>query len=339
MATTSLPAAPIRGARDDVRSRTLQSGERRALPVQRIGLAGRSGDCAARNELVVQFMPFARRIAREYSTPRHREDVEQVAYLALVKAMDRFDPAHGNSFVTYAAPTIAGEIKNYFRDHSWDVHVPRRLQDRALQARRVCNELTGELGRPPGVDEIAARLDADAKSVSEALRAAEARDTKSLDRTVDRGDSEGSAIADVATRGIEDQGFARVVDRAALRDALGRLSEQERQVLGLRFLYELSQSEIAARIGVSQMQVSRLLRRATERIGGSAAGPSTQSATARLTDHSLDSVVWRATPRGTAGSAVRSSHQHPEASRGRPLPSPAPDGSGRERLEGRWHAR
>jgi RNA polymerase sigma-B factor len=233
----------------------------------RIARVRASGDRAARNELVLQFMPLARRIARAYSTPRHREDVEQVAYLALVKAIDRFDPAHGNSFATFAAPTIAGEINNYFRDHSWDLHVPRRLQDRALRARRVRNELTGELGRPPRVDEIAARLDADSNSVLEALTAADARDARSLDRTEDRGDSAGLAVADLMTRGREDRGFARVIDRAALRDTLRQLSDQQRQALGLRFLYELSQSEIAARMDVSQMQVSRLLRRATEEIG------------------------------------------------------------------------
>ncbi len=209
-------------------------------------------------------MPLARRIAREYYTPHHREDVEQVAYLALVKAIDRFDPSRGSSFVTYAAPTIAGEIKHYFRDHSWDLHVPRRLQDHALRARRIRGELVAELGRAPRVEEIAARLDADPKSVGEALRAADARDAKSLDRDVDR--SGRSSAAATITWGIEDHGYARVLDRAAVRAALETLSEQERQVIGLRFLCDLSQSEIGKRLGVSQMQVSRLLRRALEQV-------------------------------------------------------------------------
>ncbi len=238
----------------------------RARLAQRFARARRRRDRALRNELVLQFMPLARRIAREYYSPRHREDVEQVAYLALVKAIDGFDPARGNSFMTYAAPTIAGEIKKYFRDHSWDIHVPRRLQDRALRASRVRSELAAELGRAPRVDEIAARLDADLESVREALTAAEARDTNSLDRDVDREDSGGTSIADAVARGTEDPGFARVIDRAALRAALETLSDQERQVLGLRFLCDLSQSEIGACIGVSQMQVSRLLRRALERV-------------------------------------------------------------------------
>ena len=237
----------------------------------RFARADQQRGLAERNDLVLQFMPLARRIAREYYSPRHREDVEQVAYLALVKAIDRFDPTHGNAFVTYAAPTIAGEIKKYFRDYSWDMHVPRRLQDRALRARRVRSELAASLGRAPSVDEMAARLDVDPESVGEALSAADARDTKSLDRVFDRdgggdGDGDGPSIADVLTRGIEDRGFARVLDRATLRVALKKLSHQERQVLGLRFLCELSQAEIARRIGVSQMQVSRLLRRALERV-------------------------------------------------------------------------
>lgn len=271
LATESCPA------RVNSRRAGFQPQKRRAI-ASRFARVSASADRAVRNELVVQFMPFARRIARAYSSSRHREDVEQVAYLALVKAIDRFDPGHGNSFVSYAGPTIAGEIKNYFRDHSWDLHVPRRLQDRALRARRVRNELTLELGRPPRVDEIAARLDADAKSVLEALTAADARDTRSLDRTVDRSDSEGRETADLMTPSREDQGFARVIDRAALRDMLGQLSEQERQALGLRFLYELSQSEIAARLGVSQMQVSRLLRRATDGIGRFALEPANDAA-------------------------------------------------------------
>lgn len=267
MTTTSLERPHGRSAVPDHRGVVPQADKSSTPPRVVDRRAGQHRGLAERNELVLQFMPLARRIAREYYSPRHREDVEQVAYLALVKAIDRFDPAHGNAFVTYAAPTIAGEIKKYFRDCSWDIHVPRRLQDRALRARRVRSELAASLGRAPRVDEIAARLDADPESVREALSAADARDTKSLDRDFNRGDGDGPSIADVLTRGSEDHGFARVLDRATLRVALKKLSDQERQVLGLRFLCELSQAEIGARIGVSQMQVSRLLRRALEQVG------------------------------------------------------------------------
>lgn len=258
----------MRRATPDDRGVVLQTDKSNTHPRFVDRRAGQHRGLAERNELVLQFMPLARRIAREYYSPRHREDVEQVAYLALVKAIDRFDPTHGNAFVTYAAPTIAGEIKKYFRDYSWDIHVPRRLQDRALRARRIRSELAASLGRTPRVDEIATRLDADPESVREALSAADARDTKSLDRDFNRGDGEGNgpSIAEVLTRGIEDHGFARVLDRATLRVALKKLSDQERQVLGLRFLCELSQAEIGTRIGVSQMQVSRLLRRALEQV-------------------------------------------------------------------------
>ena len=276
LTTTSLKTASSRDAGAETRQANPQPDARRTPLTRRFGLVRTSGDRAGRNALVLQFMPFARRIAREYSTPRQREDVEQVAYLALIKAIDRFDPGHGNAFATFAAPTIAGEIKNHFRDHSWDVHVPRRLQDRALRARRARTELTGELGRRPRIDEIAARLNADAESVLEALMAAEARDTKSLDRPGNQGGSDGPTLTDLLTRGTEEQGFARVIDRAALRDTLARLSDQERQILGWRYLYDLSQSEIAARMSISQMQVSRLLRRATECINRSAADPAEQ---------------------------------------------------------------
>lgn len=315
MTTTSLVPAVPRDAADDKRGAAFQADRHRARLARCFARGRAGGDRGGRNALVLQFMPFARRIAREYSAPSHREDVEQVAYLALVKAVDRFDPAHGNSFATFAGPTIAGEIKNYFRDHSWDLHVPRRLQDRALRARRVRSELQGELGRAPRIDEIAGRLDTDAKSVLQALIAADARDTQSLDWPVDRGDSEGPETTVLTTRGMEDQGFARVIDRAALRDALARLTDQERQVLGLRFLAELSQAEIAARMGVSQMQVSRLLRRATERTAQPTAEPTVNGSETDAA-HSLDCDVWRLARRGPAGSALRTSHAHNPARAG-----------------------
>ncbi len=275
--TANLPAARF------------QAGVQRGHLTSRFTRLRQYRDRAARDELVLRFMPLARRIASVYYTPRDREDVEQVAYLALVKAVDRFDPTQGNSFASYAAPTIAGEIKNYLRDHTWDVHVPRRLQDRALQTARVQSELTREYGRAPRVQDIAARLGSDPGSVVEALTAANARDAKSLDQGIDRDDSDKPTVADIGTRGTEDQGFARAIERAALRDALERLSHQERQVLGLRFLYDLSQSEIARCVGVSQMQVSRLLRGALARIGqpeGNHGNEGAIALAARPTSHS-----------------------------------------------------
>lgn len=257
------------------------------------------GARAERNQLALQFMPLAQRIARDYHAPRDREDLEQVAYLALLKAIDRFDPARGNSFAAYAAPTIAGEIKNYLRDHTWDIHVPRRLQDLALRAGRARHELTAELGRAPRVGEIAARLDSDPGTVIDALRAAEARDAKSLDRVIDRADSGPSVLADVVARGTEEPGFAKAIERAALRDLLAQLTARERQVLGLRFLYDLSQTEIAARLGLSQMQVSRLLRRAIARIDSSEAGSGNERAP-RLRGHPANGSVWGRASRGTA---------------------------------------
>jgi RNA polymerase sigma-B factor len=211
-------------------------------------------------------MPLARRIARGYHTPLQREDVEQVAYLALVKAAGRFDPARGSCFRTYAIPTIQGEIKHYLRDHSWDLHVPRLLQDRALRAQRVRDELTAELGRGPRIEELAERLGVSVESALEAVEAAAARDAHSLDAPPEhpRGQRPASSLAETS-RGEGDD-LARALDRAALRSALAVLSDEERRAIGLRFLGDLTQSEIANRIGISQMQVSRVLRRALDRM-------------------------------------------------------------------------
>lgn len=211
-------------------------------------------------------MPLARRIARTYQAPFHQEDVEQVAYLALVKAAERFDPHRGNRFSTFAVPTIVGEIKHYLRDHSWDAHVPRMLQDRVVQVQRVTAELAGELGRAPTVDELALRLGVQSEIVVEALEAAAARDARSLDAPAKDAAGEDSAPGLLETTGVEDDGLVRAVDRALLRSALEPLSELERQAVALRFLLDLTQTEIAERIGISQMQVSRVLRRALERM-------------------------------------------------------------------------
>lgn len=312
MTAVGLPNACATAA-DSVPTDTLRSAEGSAPLTGTCAPMAGHRDRAARNALALEFMPLARRIARDYHTPRDQEDLEQVAYVALLKAIDRFEPERGSSFAAYAGPTIAGEIKNYLRDHSWDIHVPRRLQDRALRARRVRSELCAELRRPPRIEEMAARLDSDPDSVLDALTAADARDATSFDQETDRDNPHGPTLADVVMRGIEDQGFERAIERAALRDALSPLSTQERQVLGLRFLYDLSQSDIAARLGVSQMQVSRLLRRALERTVRGEADQGNEDGRhgpARLVGHPANPSVWSAGVRGTADSVLRSQHQH-----------------------------
>jgi RNA polymerase sigma-B factor len=215
-----------------------------------------------RDRLVLDFMPLARRMARKYGNPLYQEDLEQVAFLALVKAAERYDSAHGNSFSAYAIPTIVGEIKHFLRDHSWDLHVPRQVQERALLVARTSDELAARLGRAPTVEELAGRLNLEIEAVLEALEAAAARDARSLDAPLERGDSDGAAPTSLGGMGVEDEGLLQAVNRADLRRAIAVLTPEQRRVVALRFFADMTQSEIARRVGVSQMQVSRVLRRA-----------------------------------------------------------------------------
>jgi RNA polymerase sigma-B factor len=214
-----------------------------------------------RDRLILDFAPLARRLARRYSAHASAEDLEQVAMLALVKAADRYDRAHRTAFATYAIPTIIGELKHFLRDHSWDVHVPRRVQERTLLLRQAADELAAESGRMPTVDELARRLGFDRAETLEALEAAGARNARSLDAPARPAEGEPS-LRSLAELGCDDAGLTRAVQRADLRRALAALSSQERQMVALRFFADMSQSEIARRLGVSQMQVSRTLRRA-----------------------------------------------------------------------------
>jgi RNA polymerase sigma-B factor len=214
------------------------------------------GDC---EDLVRELMPTARRIARSYHAPRQQEDLEQVAYLALVKAARRYEPERGRSFPAYAIPTIYGELKRHFRDHGWDVHVPRLLQERALEAQRAAARLAGELGRTPTVEELSEWLGWDAR---DALRAADARDAASLDRPLG---ADGEETLE-RLHGETDGGYERVERRAVLERLLWTLVPLEREVVALHYLAELSQAEVAARLGLSPARVSRVLREAIRRM-------------------------------------------------------------------------
>lgn len=219
-----------------------------------------------RERMVLDFMPLARRVARKYASPVQVEDLEQVAFLALVKAADRFDPDNGNTFSAYAIPTMVGEIKHFLRDHSWDLHVPRQVQERALRVQRASDELAADLGRAPTIAELAQRLQASTDDVLEALEAGAARDARSLDAPLERADGDGAGASAVDAVGAEDDGLARALYRADLERALALLTEEQREIVALRFFCDMTQSEIATRVGVSQMQVSRVLRRALERM-------------------------------------------------------------------------
>jgi RNA polymerase sigma-B factor len=224
------------------------------------------GDTRARELLVDRYLPLARRLARRYQRAEEPiEDLVQVASLGLLKAIDGFDVAREIPFSSYAVPTILGELRRHFRDRTWSVRVPRDLQELVLRVDSTVTALSEEKHRSPSVSEIARTLKVTEEQVLEALEAAGAYRAASLDapRSMPGEESEES-VGDVI--GDADEGFARAEERATLEPLLTRISERERLVLRLRFSEDLTQAEIGERIGVSQMQVSRLIRQALARL-------------------------------------------------------------------------
>ncbi|HET8673515.1 MAG TPA: SigB/SigF/SigG family RNA polymerase sigma factor [Thermoleophilaceae bacterium] len=225
----------------------------------------RTGDEAACEELIRRFLPLARQLARRYERPDEPlDDLVQVASVGLVKAVQRFDPTRGIAFSSFAVPTILGELKRYFRDSAWAVHVPRAMQERALEVNRAVTELSRALGRSPTPAEVAEFTDLTPEEVLEAMEAATAYDSVPLEIPRQGGDGEGESAAEWL--GADDEGYALAEYSATLAPQLRALPKRDRLVLYLRFVEDLTQSEIAERIGVSQMHVSRLIRRALERL-------------------------------------------------------------------------
>jgi RNA polymerase sigma-B factor len=223
-------------------------------------------DPVDRDAIVERFLPLARQLAARYQRPEEPfDDVFQVACFGLIKAVDRFDAERGVAFSSYAVPTIMGEIKRHFRDRTWAVRVPRDLQDLALRVDRVTDELTRQIGRAPTVDELALSIDADPEEVLEAMQASSAYRATSLETPRSSSDEDpGDTLGD--TVGIFDEGFTRAEQRAVLHALLRSLTPREREVVRLRFEEDLTQAAIGERIGVSQMQVSRVLRQALARL-------------------------------------------------------------------------
>jgi RNA polymerase sigma-B factor len=223
-------------------------------------------DEAARAALVARFMPLARSLARRYErSSESLDDLLQVASLGLLKAIDRFDPARGNAFVSFAVPTVLGELRRYFRDCCWDVHVPRGTQERTLKLEEAQRRLTLDRGRAPSVAELAEYLEIDTEQVLDAMAASQAYGALSLDAP--RSSMTGEPATTYAELlGDTDEGYELAEDRVTIKRALEHIPARERAVLELRFVEDLTQSEIAERIGVSQMQVSRLLRHALEQL-------------------------------------------------------------------------
>jgi RNA polymerase sigma-B factor len=225
----------------------------------------RFGDRRARDELIERFLPLARKLARRYaSSSEPYDDLVQVASLGLVKAVERFDPDRGFAFTSFAVPTIIGELKRYFRDSAWALHVDRSAQERARKINDAQQRLTTKTGRPPRVDELALYLEMSQEEVLDGLLVSEAYDAVSLDAPIAGDEDDLSSRLDVLGR--NDGDFIRVEEQATLFAAARHLPKREREILFLRFSEDLTQSEIASRLGVSQMQVSRLLRRSLERL-------------------------------------------------------------------------
>ena len=226
----------------------------------------REGDSAARDELVDRFLPLARQLARRYQRGQEPlDDLVQVASIGLIKAVDRFDPERGTAFSSYAVPTILGELKRYFRDAGWALHVPRGMQERVLEVNNAVARLSRTLGHSPSVAEIANDLDVPPEEVLEAMEAAVAYEAVSLEqpRATDAdegGERHGDAV------GTDDERYELIELGAAIAPTLRALPERDRLVLHLRFVEDLTQSEIASRVGVSQMHISRLIRRALTRL-------------------------------------------------------------------------
>jgi RNA polymerase sigma-B factor len=247
---------PIQGSQLTAEDRAQRSREDRRLLLR----YHQHGDAAAREELVERFLPLARQLARRYQrTNEPLDDLMQVASVGLVKAIDRFDPDRGTAFSTYAVPTILGELKRYFRDSGWAVHVPRGMQERVMKLDTAAQELHRRIGRSPSPKELGTELGLSEEEVLEAMEAASAYDAVSLEQQ--KGDPDESKDTFQDSLGTEEERYELVEYGAAIAPTLKALTPRERLILHLRFVEDLTQSEIAERIGVSQMHVSRLIRR------------------------------------------------------------------------------
>ena len=223
------------------------------------------GDMDAREKLVMSHLNLVRFIANKFKNRGEPiDDLVQVGYLGLLKAIDRFDPDRGLEFTTFATPTIMGEIKRHFRDKGWSVRVPRRLQELSAKVNQATDTLTTELQRSPTIAEIASYLDATVDEVLEAMESSSAYSSVSLEAPSGLDDDDAPSVID--RYATEDQDLAITDDRIIIEEALSRFSPREREVIGMRFLQGMTQIEIAEKLGISQVQVSRLLRRTLKKI-------------------------------------------------------------------------
>jgi RNA polymerase sigma-B factor len=240
-----------------------------------VRLYAETRDPRLREKVIERFLPLARSLALRYrGSSEQLDDLMQVASLGLLKALDRFDPRRGNAFVAYAAPSILGELRRHFRDRVWELRLPRGLQERTMAVEGAATALSHELGRSPTPSEIAQRLELSEEEVTDALQADQARRTLSLDAPGTPGDQESTPI--VETIGGIEAGYEAVEAQATVDEV--ELSEREVRVLKLRFQDDLTQHEIGELIGVSQMQVSRIMRGALSKLLAAVREPSPDEA-------------------------------------------------------------
>lgn len=223
------------------------------------------GDMDAREKLVMSHLNLVRFIANKFKNRGEPiDDLIQVGYLGLLKAIDRFDPSRGLEFTTFATPTIMGEIKRHFRDKGWSVRVPRRLQELSAKVNQATDTLTSQLQRSPTIAEIADYLDATVDEVLEAMESSSAYSSVSLEAPSGADDDDTPSVID--RYATEDSDLAFTDDRIIIEEALASFSPRERDVIEMRFLKGMTQIEIAEKLSISQVQVSRLLRRTLKKI-------------------------------------------------------------------------
>ncbi len=235
------------------------------LRTRRLFRAARAGDADAREELIMAYDGLARYLARKFKNRGESdEDLEQVAYLGLIKAIDRFEPERGLEFSTYATPTIMGELRRHFRDKGWSVRVPRRLQELSQKVNRATDDLAVELGHMPSVSEIADHLGVSVDEVLEAMESSSAYSAVSFDTGASIDDEDAPTLMD--HMGDEDKDLTGTDDRLVLEETIAEFSPREQQIVRMRFIEGLTQVEIAQQLGISQVQVSRLLRKTLRRL-------------------------------------------------------------------------
>jgi RNA polymerase sigma-B factor len=256
---------------DDTEHRSIQ---RRAGEL-RLARFSRTRTDEERDALFERYLPLARSLAARYRhTSEPFDDLLQVASIGLLKALERYDPARGYAFSSFAVPTILGELRRHLRDHTWSVHVPRDLQELGQRLTPVADELSGELGRPPTVAELAERLGVSEEAVLDAREAVAAHSPASLDERVSTED-QAATLGDLL--GADDDALDTAEDAIMLEHYLDQLSPRNQMVLRLRFEKDLKQREIGAILGVSQMHVSRLLRQSLEQLQAVAAAEAQQA--------------------------------------------------------------